>query len=442
MLTKNLSALTIIYRPVSALVSRPTNARKHPKTQIKQIARSIQEFGFNNPVLVDENNIIIAGHGRVMAAKQLGMSQVPTVRVEGLTEEQIRAFVIADNRLAENAEWDNEILSLELQHLSVNDESVDVTLTGFEIAEIDLVIENAKGHSAEEPEFIQTDGAQSVTRNGDIWKLGKHRVLCGDALNNSCFKILMAGKKGHLALIDPPYNVPIHRHVSGNGSTRHREFAMASGEMSRSDFIAFLLSSFKLLARYSVANSIHFIFQDWRHLGELFAAAGEVYGEPLNLCVWAKNNAGLGSFYRSQHELICVFQNGKGKHQNNIQLGRFGRNRSNVWSYPNANSFSRQGEEGNLAAIHPTVKPIAMIADAILDCSSRGQLVIDSFLGSGTTLMAAERVGRICYGIEIDPLYVDVAIRRWQKLTGDHAVHTLTNQRFDDIAAAQEANHE
>jgi hypothetical protein len=232
--------------------------------------------------------------------------------------------------------------------------------------------------------------------------------------------------------------VPIQGHVSGLGAIQHREFAMATGEMSEADFITFLTNVLGLSARYSRDGSLHYICMDWRHLPELQAAGDAVYTEQKNLCVWVKDNPGMGSFYRSQHELVLVFKHGTAAHRNNIQLGRHGRNRSNVWNYPGVNSFRRTSDEGDLLALHPTVKPVKLVADAILDASARGDVVLDPFLGSGTTLIAAERVGRRCRGIELDPLYVDTIVRRWQALTGDVARHAVTDLRFDDTAPQPE----
>ena len=436
------SALAVRYLPTNALKPYPGNARKHSKHQIRQIAVSIQNFGFTNPVLVASDSTIIAGHGRVEAAKLLGMNQVPTIGLENLTRTQIRAYVLADNRLAEKAKWDNDILSIELQHLIANDENLDVTITGFEIPEIDLIIEAIRNKQQDIDDLFQIDEtAPPVTQSGDLWQLARHRLLCANSLDESSFKALMLRRNANLVFVDPPYNVAIDGHASGNGRVRHREFAMAAGELSEAEFVAFLTTSFRLLARHSTPDSVHFICQDWRHMGQLLAATGQIYDAHLNTCVWVKNNGGMGSLYRSQHELVFVFRNGKGRHRNNVQLGKFGRDRTNVWEYAGANTFSRQGDEGNLLALHPTVKPVALVADAILDCSSRGDIVLDTFLGSGTTLIAAERVGRACFGIEIDPLYVDVAIRRWQKHTGDRAIHVGTDKSFDDIAAASEAHH-
>jgi DNA modification methylase len=243
----------------------------------------------------------------------------------------------------------------------------------------------------------------------------------------------MGSKRAGVVFTDPPWNVAIDGHVCGNGSVRHREFEMASGEMSEPEFISFL-TGLRLLARYSAVGSVHYVCMDWRHMSELLAAGKQVYDSVLNLCVWTKNSGGMGSFYRSQHELVFVFRNGKGQHRNNVQLGKYGRNRTNVWQYPGVNTFSKQTDEGNLLALHPTVKPVALVADALLDSSARGDVVLDAFLGSGSTLIAAERTGRVCHGIELDPLYVDTAVRRWQRYTGDHAIHEDTGKRFDEMA--------
>jgi DNA modification methylase len=443
--TNGLSELSIIYKPVHELIPHSGNARVHSRHQIRQIAASIKEFGFANPVLIDCKNTIIAGHGRLAAAKLLGLRRVPTISLEGLTDDQIRAYVIADNRLAERAAWDKSILAIELQHLLTLDNqlSLDVTVTGFEIPEIDGLLEEAKENKPGPEDILEIDETTPpITQPGDCWQLGKHRVLCDNSLEARSYKTLLSSRLANVVFTDPPYNLVIDGNVSGHGSIRRREFAMASGEMDDAEFVAFLTQALALLARHSSGGSVHFIFMDWRHMGELLAAGKQAYQSLLNVCVWVKENGGLGSFYRSQHELIFVFKKGKGRFRNNIQLGQYGRYRSNVWQYPSTRAISRRSEEGNLLTVHPTTKPIAMVADALLDCSARGDIVLDSFLGSGTTLISAERVGRICYGIEIDPLFVDVAVRRWQKHTGDFAIHTVTNQRFDEIAAAAEVNRD
>lgn len=431
-MTSNLSELLSTYQPVSDLKNNPRNARTHTKHQIRQIADSIDAFGFTNPVLLDHGNTIIGGHGRVAAAKQLEMSLVPTIRLENLSPDQVRAYIIADNRLAEKAGWDKSILQIELQHLLTIDD-FDITITGFETPEIDLLLTTESDKTDPDDAFEVAEAAQAVTQPGDMWHLGKHRILCGSSLEQKSYSTLMASRRADVVFIDPPYNVAIDGHVCGNGSVRHREFEMASGEMSEFEFISFLTSSLRLLARYSTSGSIHFVCMDWRHMGELLTAGKQVYDSLLNLCIWVKNNGGMGSFYRSRHELVFVFRNGHNQHRNNVQLGRYGRNRTNVWEYPSVNTLSKVSDEGNLQALHPTPKPIALVADALLDCSARGDIVLDAFLGSGSTLIAAERTGRTCYGIELDRLYVDVAIRRWQRYTGDHAVNLTSGKQFEDL---------
>jgi DNA modification methylase len=431
--TDKAAALEVEYQLITTLKPYPRNARTHSKQQIRKIADSIKAFGFTNPVLTDRSHTIMAGHGRVEAAKLLGMTRVPTIRLENLSPDQIRAYILADNRLAEKAGWDNATLAIELQHLLSVDLDFEVTLTGFEVPEIDLIIgENRPKEEIEEEEPIEVPVGPAVTKPGDLWLLGNHRLVCGNALDESSFSLLMNRKTAHLVFTDPPYNVKIDGNVCGNGRVHHREFAMASGEMTEAEFTAFLDKAFGLLASNSKSNSVHFICMDWRHAGEILAAGKRSYDTLLNLCVWTKDNGGMGSLYRSQHEFVFVFRNGGKSHRNNIQLGKYGRNRTNVWRYPGVNTLSRSGDEGNLLALHPTVKPVAMVADAILDCSAPGEIVLDSFAGAGSTLIAAERVGRTCYALEIDPVYVDTIIRRWEKQTGNKAVHAGSSKTFGE----------
>jgi DNA modification methylase len=419
----------ITYRNPANLKPRTNNPRTHAKKQIQQIAASIKEFGFISPVLVDGADGIIAGHGRVEAAMLIGMSDVPAVCVDHLTPAQVRAYVLADNKLAENAGWDRALLALELQELSV-DLNFDVTVTGFETAEIDLLIQDLnQGTSDEADEVPDVDRAEPpVSRPGDIWRIGNHVLLCGDALNNDNYAKLLGSKKAQMVFTDPPYNVAIAGNVSGLGKVKHREFAMASGEMSPDEFTKFLETAFIRFAQFSSDGSIHFICMDWRHIRELLDAGTKPYRELKNLCVWAKTNAGMGSLYRSQHELVFVFKNGSAPHINNVELGRFGRSRSNVWHFAGQNTFG--GDRETELAMHPTVKPVALVADAILDCSKRDGMVLDAFAGSGTTLIAAEKTGRHGYGIEIDPYYVDTIIRRFEAVYSVKAKHTDSNLDF------------
>jgi DNA modification methylase len=386
-------------------------------------------------VLVDADLKVIAGHGRLLAARQLGLCEVPTIGLEHLTAEQARAFAIADNRLTENASWDEKLLGEQLRELSELDLDFSLEATGFEIGEIDLLIEDAVAKSDPADDVPSPAPGPAVCRPGDLWHLGHHRILCGSAIEDHAYEILMGVDRAAAVFADPPYNVPIDGHASGLGAIHHREFAMASGEMDQAAFTEFLRQVCALLARYSCDGSLHYLCMDWRHTRELLDAAQPVYAEWKNLCVWAKDNAGMGALYRSQHELVFVFKHGRARHRNNVQLGKHGRDRSNLWQYPGARSLSRTSEEGNLLALHPTVKPVRLVADALLDCTARGEVVLDPFLGSGTSLLAAERVGRVCRGIEIDPLYVDTAIRRWQAHTGEEARHDQTGRSFDAIAA-------
>ncbi len=437
-----LSPLAIRLQLVDSLKPDARNPRRHSERQIKQIARSIQSFGFNVPVLINSDCTVLAGHGRLLAAQKLGLSQVPVIQLEHLTAEQARAFAIADNRLTENATWDDALLGEIFAELSVLDLDFSLETTGFTMGEIDLRIEGIPSADSKPDaidQFSSSATGPACTQPSDLWLMGKHRILCGNALEKSSYDILMQRDRAHLVFTDPPYNVPIQGHVSGQGKIRHREFAMASGEMDEAQFTQFLTQTFQHLSYCSHPGSIHFIAMDWRHLSETLAAGKVVYSDLKNICVWAKDKGGMGSLYRSQHELILVFKHGTAAHRNNVELGQYGRNRTNVWNYPGANTASRQSGEGNLLALHPTVKPVALIADAIMDCSARGEIVVDCFLGSGSTLLAAERVGRVCYGMELDPLYVDTAIRRWQTYTGEPARHATTGRTFDDFQFQRQA---
>lgn len=431
------------FKPVTALQPDPRNARLHSKQQIRQIARSIQSFGFNVPVIVDSSNKILCGHGRVEAAKSLGIEQIPVIQLDHLNEPQARAFAIADNRLTENASWNEQLLGEIFSELSIQDLDFSLEDTGFSMGEIDLRIEGLNGPDKANPADTLPDPLpQVVSQAGDLWLLGKHRILCGSALEAGSFGMLMQGKKADLIFTDPPYNVRIDGHVSGKGKAKHQEFAMASGEMSVSEFTLFLEQVFGLMASHSKSGSIHFICMDWRHLPETLSAGNKIYSELKNLCVWVKDKGGMGSLYRSQHELVLVYKHGKDGHRNNVELGKFGRNRTNVWQYAGANTLSRQGHEGDLLAMHPTVKPMNLVADALLDCSARKDIVLDSFLGSGTSLLAAERTGRICYGLELNPTYVDLAIRRWQQITGEQAIHAVSGQSFVERLSALSGSSE
>ena len=420
--------------PIEQVRANPKNARTHSKKQIRQIANSIHKLGFGAPILVDEYLVVIAGHGRLEAAHLLGRESIPAIVIEGLSEAKKRALTLADNRIAQSAGWDREQLSIELAALPelLIQEGIEIGITGFEPAEIDLLHLDFEDGTSDPAEDISDDCLRGprVTQTGDLWCLNKHRLHCGDARSPSDLARLVGDERAHMAFLDPPYNVAV-RTVVGRGKKKHREFAMASGEMSRDEFIAFLKATLKEAAKISTDGAVHYVCIDWRHFEELAVAGRSIYGAMLNLITWVKTNAGQGSFYRSQHELIGVFRVGTLPHLNTVELGRHGRNRSNVWHYAGANTF-RAGRMADLQA-HPTVKPIALIADAIKDCTHRNQIVLDTFCGSGSTLLAAERTGRRCYGLEIDPGYVDVAVRRWQTLTGRDAVHGISGLTFEEV---------
>jgi DNA modification methylase len=427
--------IQIQYRAVADFKLDARNPRQHSERQVKQLAASIQEFGFVMPVVVDDRGRVVIGHGRVLAAKRLAMPRIPVVEIRHLSEAQLKALRIADNKLGQNAHWDERLLAENLLELKGLDRDFDLSITGFSLPEIDFAIQKLS-----EP-LVQDDDASSATgvsvcQPDDVWGLGGHRVHCGDATSEVAFERLMKDELADVVFVDPPYNVPIDGHVSGNGKVRHREFAQGVGELSREEFIGFLTGCCTLLKNYSKNGAIHFVCMDWKHLEELLTAGREVYTEIKNIVAWVKSSAGMGSLYRSQHELICVFKSGTGRHINNVELGKNGRNRTNVWHYDSAGTEARKGN--NVLELHPTVKPVQLVMDALLDCSNRGDIVVDSFLGSGTTLLAAERTGRICRGIELDPLYVDTSIRRWQNMTGQDAIRVSDGKLFRDIEAENE----
>jgi DNA modification methylase len=413
---------------IADLKENPQNAREHSRGQIKKLAEVVAEYGFLGAIIIDGNNRIVAGHARVAAAKMLGMTEIHAIRVDHLTESQVRGFILADNKIAELAKWNKVALKAEFEALIDLDVDFDLSLTGFEQGEIDvLLMEDVSVADDEDTAgFLQNN---PVARSGDLFVLGRHRIFCGNALAEESYAHLLGAERAAMIISDPPFNVPIRGHVSGLGKVNHMEFAMAAGEMTPEEYTAFLESAFRLMAAYAVDGSLHFVFIDWRHLQEMLAAGKVVYTEFKNLCVWAKDNAGMGSLYRSQHELVLIFKHGKAPHINNVELGRYGRHRSNLWRYPGQNTFHGNREEE--LAMHPTVKPVAMIADAILDCSNRGDIILDPFGGSGTTLLAAEKTGRCARLIEFEPRYVDVTIRRWQALTGQDAVHAVTKKTFN-----------
>lgn len=430
--------LQIKYLSLGVLAPYAKNARTHSKKQIKQIAESITQFGFTNPILIDRENTILAGHGRVAAAKLLELTEVPCVRLEHMTKAQKRAYVLADNKLALNAGWDEELLAEELEAILGEDAGFDVSITGFSLAEVDSLVEGKAVEEDGDPaDDVIPEEVPSRCKLGDIWQLGPHRLICGDALDPAVVELLMEGSQARMVFTDPPYNVPIDGHVSGLGKVKHREFAQASGEMTKDQFAAFLRSSFENLCRHTIDGSIHFVCMDWRHMAEMHEAADGVYTELKNLIVWAKDNGGMGTFYRSRHELIFAFKNGTAPHLNSFELGQHGRYRTNVWQYKGANTF-KAGRQEELA-LHPTVKPVQMIADAIKDVSGRNDIVLDLFGGSGSTLIAAHKTGRVAYLCELDPIYCDRIIARYEASAKDESqlIACGINQQLSNRMAAE-----
>ena len=424
--------------PIDGLKPDPRNPRKHSREQVRAIARSIEAFGFNAPILVDKHQQIIAGHGRYEAAKLLGSTVVPAISLEHLTRAQARAYMLADNKLTDRSSWDDASLALHLKELSELVVDFEFESIGFELPEIDFRIQSLEPPDVADQadEFAAAEGP-AVSRPGDLWSLGKHRLYCGSALDPSAYDILFDGEKAAAVFTDPPYNVKIDGNVCGSGTIKHREFAMASGEMNPEEFTVFLSKSLDLIRRHTEAGALIYVCMDWRHMSELLASAAATGCDLVNLCVWVKSNGGMGSLYRSRHELVFVLRNGREAHTNNVQLGRFGRNRTNVWNYAGASSFARKGRKSGLD-LHPTVKPIAMVADALLDLTNFDDAVLDPFLGSGTTMLAAERTGRRCYGVELDPIYIDTAIMRWEQLTSRPA-RLDAGKTFAEIKAERSA---
>lgn len=437
-----LTAASLNHRSIAELTPYARNARTHSKKQIKQIARSIERFGFVNPVLIGDEGQIIAGHGRVEAAKLLGIKTVPTLALSHLSEQERQAYILADNKLAENAGWDREVLAIELQHLI--DLDFDVELTGFEIAEIDFIIEEAQGADSADgnpgDDLVPETTGPAVTRAGDIWQMGRNRLICGDARDPDAIGRLLENRGAHMMFTDPPYNVKIDGNVCGLGSVTHKEFAFASGEMSPDEFTAFLTTSLGASAARLRDGAIAFVCMDWRHMREMLDAGEAVFDELKNLVIWNKTNGGMGAFYRSKHELIFVFKKGTAPHTNSFGLGETGRYRTNVWDYAGISSVGAARDEE--LRMHPTVKPVAMIADAIKDCSRRGEIILDCFAGSGSTLIAAEKTGRAAMLVEYDPGYCDTIVRRWQEHTGKAAVLQGDGRSFEGMVAALQLQHE
>ena len=420
---------------LSSLLAYKGNARRHDERQVRKLAGIIREVGFIVPIVIDENNVIVAGPGRLDAAKTLHLVNVPVIRASHLTPEQVKAFRLADNKLGDMSCFDQRALALELATLDVD----ILDLTGFETAEIDVCIAGLETMEEQDTSDDTPEvGTAAVSRLGDLWQFGLHRLLCGSALDKTAYSRLLNGALARASFADPPYNVPVSGHVSGSGRIKHREFVQASGEMSEAEFIGFLTTYLSLAKRHCVDGALLYACIDALHSYELLSAARAADLHLKASCTWAKTNAGMGGLYRVQTEFVHVFKAGAAAHVNNVELGRYGRSRTTLWTYAGVNTF-RRGRMSDLG-MHPTVKPTALVIDAIKDCTHRGDIVLDPFSGSGTTIIAAEKVGRIGRAIEFDPLYVDVAIRRWERWSGRPATLVATGETFADVELRRAAD--
>ena len=408
---------------IALIIASNKSLRKHYQKQLQKIINAIKKFGFTNPILVDKQLRIIAGELRLLAAKKLGLRQIPVIILEDLTPEEADAIRILDNRIAEDGEWNFGNLKEEVEKLM----KFDITFEdlGFDTVDYDEIFlikdsDESKVHNSDKEDESWLDAnIPPKVKFGDLWRLGDHFVYCGDSLLAKSFEIIMQGELAQIVITDPPYNCKINGHVCGLGKTKHDEFAMASGEMTETEFAEFISKFMQNLIKFSIDGSLHYLFMDWAGLNTLLTQGKRHYTDLKNIAVWNKLSGGMGLLYRSQNEMIPIFKNGKAKHQNHIQLGKNGRYRTNVWDYPGVRATNPESLE--LLKLHPTVKSVPMLHDILLDSSSKNDIVLDCFGGSGSTLLAAERCKRRARLIEISPRYVDVTIYRWEKETGKTA---------------------
>jgi len=427
--------LKLEYVPIESLKTAERVLRHHKRRQIKQIGRSLQCHGFLVPLVVRADDTIVTGNARLAAAKLIGLREVPIIRDEHLSAEQSRLFAIADNKLAEGVEWDLSALAIEFAEIAFAAPELNQDNSGFSITERDIIFGRCRSDELGDLDDAQADddepdAGSATARLGDVFLLGRHTVVCGDATDPAVIAKAVGDRQVRTVASDVPYNTKIAGNVSG--TNRFEEFAMASGEMDKPQFTAFLASAINATQPYLLDGALLYLFMDWRHIAELIAASESTKLSYLNLLVWAKTNAGLGSFYRSAHELVGVFKHGDAPHVNNVELGRHGRNRTNVLSYPGVNTFSKGRNKA--LHLHPTVKPVALMADLILDSSAEGDVILDPFGGSGTTLIAAERTARTACLVEIDPGYVDVIVKRFEAATGEVGIHAETGEPFVEFA--------
>ncbi len=423
-------ALKLEHRRISELKRAKRRSRNTTPAQLERVINGLKAFGYSAPALIDTNNRIVDGHIVVEACERLGIEKVQCVVIEHLSEDELRMLRLSLNRLVETGQWNIEELAVELEELKVTE--LDLRLSGFELPEIDIILGVTDLPGSKAPPEGKVP-VTPVSRTGDLFQLGDHRMLCADFRQPDAFERLMDGRKLDCVFSDPPYNIKIEGVVSGLGKTKHNDFAMACGELSDEQFQAFLVHYLKLCKAHSATGAVIFACMDWRQIDLLLLAGRDAGLHRINMAIWNKGSGGMGGLYRSTYELITVFCSEKSPAINNVELGKNGRNRNNVWDYPGANNMSSSAKKS--LSDHPTPKPVELVADALLDVTHQGSIVVDPFMGSGTTLVAAEQTGRIAYGLEIDPGYVDVTIKRWQEMTGKLAVHVQTGLTFVELAA-------
>lgn len=385
---------------------------KENERQHRQLMASIAKFGFITAIVVKGREVVV-GEARLRAALELGVERVPAVDVGHLNAAEVRQFRIADNRLAELREWDPIALRAEFDEIIVLEPDLNIEAMGYEIPEFDIALQSPA--DAIDPDDGPVPVSETTfSRPGDVWEIDGHAIMCGDARSRTDWRAILGGKSPAVIIADPPWNCPVKSHMGGKGAIQHPEFVMASGEMSDAEFLGFQRDWLACACEYSVPGGLLYVASDWRALHATTEAAHSCDLEQINLCVWRKT-PGMGSMYRSAHELFLVLRKSGAQHQNNIRLGAYGRFRSNCWDYPGASSF---GIGREALAIHPTAKPVALLRDIFLDCTRRGDVVVDPFSGSGSTLIAAQRTGRAARVIELDPRYVDAAVRRYEQVFG------------------------
>ncbi|AGH97679.1 DNA modification methylase [Micavibrio aeruginosavorus] len=414
--------------PIDELNVSSKNPRKITEKQKDKASSLVHATGFMMPIVVDQKKQVVIGHEWLEAAKILGLDDVPVIHLSDLSEADARALRIGYPKIIDLGEWDVTILAEEFE-IMLNDK-IDLSTTGFDLPEIDIILSEGRSENNDKDnEIVEIAPSQeAVSKLGDLWLLGKHRILCGSATDPESYKILMGDQVAQAIISDPPYNVPNQGHTGGRGTVKHREFPQAHGEMTEGQFIEFLSQYLTSSTHHLCEGGLVYSFMDWRHEYEMLSASRSADLQKINLVIWNKNNGGMGSLYRSKHELVYVLKKGKAKHINNVELGKNGRYRTNVWDYAGVNSFKK--DRMKELSTHPTVKPVEMIADAILDCTHLNQIVLDPFSGSGTIFIACEKTNRIGYGMDLDPLYVDAAIRRWEAHTGQNAIHATSKKAF------------